>query len=121
MRPRAGLAALKMQLGLHDSAARAGPSTSTAAADPSPSGSAQGTDSEGEYVMNKSAIYSPTTGRKLALSAEPGGKASVQIVPGTTSAKRPYKRGTPVACTFCRKRKIACGGPQEGDEARRCG
>ncbi|EIW63654.1 uncharacterized protein TRAVEDRAFT_17924 [Trametes versicolor FP-101664 SS1] len=116
----ARLAALKMQLGLHDGAERAGPSTS-AAANPSPSASTPGTDSEGEYVMNKSAIYSPTTGRKLALSAEPGGKASVQIVPGTTSAKRPYKRGTPVACAFCRKRKIACGGPQEGDEARRCG
>ncbi|KAI0630058.1 hypothetical protein C8Q77DRAFT_1075471 [Trametes polyzona] len=82
--------------------------------------SATGAEGDGDLNMNRSAIYSPTTGRKLALSAEPG-KASVQIVPGTTSAKRPYKRGTPVACAFCRKRKIACGGPQEGDEMRRCG
>ncbi|KAI0762168.1 hypothetical protein BD413DRAFT_218968 [Trametes elegans] len=73
-----------------------------------------------DYEMNRSAIYSPTTGRKLALPSE-SGPGAVQIMPGMTNAKRPYKRGTPVACAFCRKRKIACGGPQEGDEARRCG
>ncbi|KAI9067518.1 hypothetical protein FKP32DRAFT_1588509, partial [Trametes sanguinea] len=70
--------------------------------------------------MNLSAMYSPTTGRKVSLSNGQG-KAGVQIVPGTTAAKRPYKRGTSVACMSCRKRKVACGGPQEGDEEGRCG
>ncbi|TCD65955.1 hypothetical protein EIP91_001985 [Steccherinum ochraceum] len=34
-----------------------------------------------------------------------------------------YKRGTPtrVACYFCRKRKIACGGPPEGTKDGACG
>ncbi|KAI8972176.1 hypothetical protein BD414DRAFT_540361 [Trametes punicea] len=80
------------------------------------------TATDAGFGVNVSAIYSPTTGRKLPLGAGPG-KAWVEIVPGTTGAKRPYtgKRATPVACAFCRKRKIACGGPQEGDEEGRCG
>ncbi|KAH9892432.1 hypothetical protein C8Q73DRAFT_57133 [Cubamyces lactineus] len=85
--------------------------------------------------MNNSAVYSPTTGRKIPLgvagssrghakmvSALPGPSSSHLTAPaGTTIAKKPYKRGTPVACTFCRKRKVACGGPVEGDEEGRCG
>ena len=45
----------------------------------------------------------------------------LQLTKGLPSAKRPYKRGTTAACAFCKRRKIACGGPKEGDEARRCG
>lgn len=67
--------------------------------------------------MNESMIYSPTTGRKLSLSAGPGGKASVQILPSATSTKKPYK---PAACMFFRQRKKSCGGPQEHDKWRRC-
>lgn len=104
-----------MRLGLRDIDC-----ASTSATAPSSNVSTPGTNSEGDYVMNESTIYSPTTGRKLSLSAEPGGKASVRIMLGATSAKKPYKRSTPVACTFCRRRKIACGGPQESDERRRC-
>lgn len=77
---------------------------------------------DGENVtMNQSAIYSPTTGRQLLLSAKPGEGRFVQILPGTTTSKRPHKRGALVACTFCRRRKIACGGSQERDETGRCG
>ncbi|KAI0744312.1 hypothetical protein C8Q80DRAFT_1272871 [Daedaleopsis nitida] len=65
---------------------------------------------------NKAVIYSPTTARRIPVSTGPRGSV-LQV----TSAKRPYRRGTLVACAFCRRRKIACGGPQEGDEARRCG
>ncbi|KAI0663659.1 hypothetical protein C8Q70DRAFT_1050313 [Cubamyces menziesii] len=85
--------------------------------------------------MNHSAVYSPTTGRKIPLgvagsskghakmtSALPGPSSSPITAPaGTTIAKKPYKRGTPVACTFCRKRKVACGGPVGADEEGRCG
>lgn len=46
----AGLAELKMQLGLHDNADRAGTSVS---AEPFLCASTPGTDSEGEYIMNK--------------------------------------------------------------------
>ncbi|CDO75532.1 hypothetical protein BN946_scf184825.g1 [Trametes cinnabarina] len=70
--------------------------------------------------MNTSAVYSPTTGRKVPVGRE-SGKPALNIAPGTTAAKRPYKRGTPVACVSCRKRKVACGGPQEGDLEGRCG
>ncbi|KAI0355790.1 hypothetical protein OH77DRAFT_1424745, partial [Trametes cingulata] len=109
----ARLAALKERLGLADDE----PEPARA---PSPARRGSAPPADADLEMNRSAIYSPTTGRKLALSAEPG-KGSVQIAPGTTAAKRPYKRGTSVACAFCRKRKIACGGPQEGDPQRRCG
>ncbi|KAH9859149.1 hypothetical protein C2E23DRAFT_864860 [Lenzites betulinus] len=117
----ARLAHLKARLGINVDidVARAGSSTSPAVV-PSPTASTPGASTDSEYSINKAAIYSPTTGRKLALSGEHG-KPPVQIMPGTTSAKKPYKRGTAVACVFCRKRKIACGGPQEGDAARRCG
>ncbi|KAI0328350.1 hypothetical protein GY45DRAFT_1436274 [Cubamyces sp. BRFM 1775] len=86
--------------------------------------------------MNRYAIYSPTTGRKIPLGVAGSSRGTAQMVPsappgpisspapapaGMTIAKKPYKRGTPVACTFCRKRKIACGGPVEGDEEGRCG
>ncbi|KAI0820070.1 hypothetical protein BC628DRAFT_1423256 [Trametes gibbosa] len=114
----ARLARIKTMLGIDVDGARAGPSSSPTMS--SPTASTPGASTDGEYNMNKAAIYSPTTGRKLPLSGEPG-KSPVQIMPGTTLAKRPYKRGTPIACVFCRKRKIACGGPHEGDAARRCG
>ncbi|KAI0665868.1 hypothetical protein C8Q78DRAFT_1083443 [Trametes maxima] len=70
---------------------------------------------EVDIDMNRAAVYSPTSGRKLSLPTEQ------RVAPGTVLAKRPYKRGTPAACAFCRKRKIACGGPVEGDQERRCG
>ncbi|KAI0746158.1 hypothetical protein C8Q76DRAFT_808899 [Earliella scabrosa] len=65
---------------------------------------------------NRMVIYSPTTARRIPVRTSPTGTV-LQI----TASKKPYKRGTTVACAFCRRRKIACGGPQEGDEARRCG
>ncbi|RPD54426.1 hypothetical protein L227DRAFT_580551 [Lentinus tigrinus ALCF2SS1-6] len=66
---------------------------------------------------SKMVIYSPTTARRIPVSSGPSGP----VLRLTNATKRPYKRGTHVACAFCRRRKIACGGPQEGDEARRCG
>ncbi|TBU54329.1 hypothetical protein BD310DRAFT_951510 [Dichomitus squalens] len=65
-------------------------------------------------------VYSPTTGRRIPVVAGPAGPI-LQLTKDLPSAKRPHKRGTTAACAFCRRRKIACGGPQEGDEARRCG
>ncbi|OSC96767.1 hypothetical protein PYCCODRAFT_1440842 [Trametes coccinea BRFM310] len=86
---------------------------------PQPSTSGANPDADAD-MPNLSAMYSPTTGRKVWLGNVPG-RSGVQIIPGTTAAKRPYKRGTSVACMSCRKRKVACGGPQEGDEEGRCG
>ena len=65
-------------------------------------------------------VYSPTTARRIPVAAGPAGPV-LQLTSGLPSAKRLYKRGTSAACAFCKRRKIACGGPQEGDEARRCG
>lgn len=61
-------------------------------------------------------VYSPTTARRTPVRRGPSGPV-LQI----TVSKKAYKRATTVACAFCRRRKIACGGPQEGDEAKRCG
>ena len=75
-------------------------------------------DDKGEKPNpGKMVIYSPTTARRIPVSSGPSGS----VLRLATATKRPYKRGTHVACAFCRRRKIACGGPQEGDEARRCG
>jgi len=52
--------------------------------------------------------------------------AKTRGVPRAQTAVQPekqkYKRGTPtkVACFFCRKRKIACGGPREGRKGGAC-
>ncbi len=42
---------------------------------------------EDDYTINEFMIYSPKAGCKFSLSAEPGGQASVQIVPSVTSTK----------------------------------
>ncbi|KAI0779274.1 hypothetical protein C8Q74DRAFT_1367189 [Fomes fomentarius] len=65
---------------------------------------------------SKMVVYSPTTARRTPVRRGPSGPV-LQI----TVSKKAYKRATMVACAFCRRRKIACGGPQEGDEAKRCG
>ena len=61
---------------------------------------------------NRMVIYSPTTARRIPVRTSPTGTV-LQI----TASKKPYKRGTTVACAFCRRRKIACERPKEGDEA----
>ncbi|TFK83092.1 hypothetical protein K466DRAFT_275163 [Polyporus arcularius HHB13444] len=71
-------------------------------------------DSAAKLDPSKMVIYSPTTARRMPVSSGPSGP--VLRLP----AKRTYKRGTVVACKYCRKRKIGCGGPLESDEARRC-
>ena len=68
----------------------------------------------------KIVVYSPMTGRRIPVTAGPNGPV-LQLSAVPPSARRPYKRGAVAACAFCRRRKIACGGPKEGDEARRCG
>ncbi|KAJ3527833.1 hypothetical protein NM688_g8074 [Phlebia brevispora] len=37
-----------------------------------------------------------------------------------TKVKKRIRPTTPLACYYCRKRKIRCGGPDEHDETRRC-
>ncbi|KAF9818095.1 hypothetical protein IEO21_02937 [Rhodonia placenta] len=49
-------------------------------------------------------------------TAEPIGTQSGAL-PEMPNHKRPFKRTTALACVFCRKRKIACGGPVPGDKA----
>ncbi|KAM5537189.1 hypothetical protein V8D89_009122 [Ganoderma adspersum] len=68
----------------------------------------------------KIVIYSPMTGQRIPVTAGPNGPV-LQLSAVPPSARRPYKRGAVAACAFCRRRKIACGGPKEGDEAGRCG
>lgn len=68
----------------------------------------------------KIAVYSPMTGQRIPVTAGPNGLV-LQLSAVPQSARRPYKRGAVAACAFCRRRKIACGGPRESDEARRCG
>ncbi|PIL29679.1 transcription factor [Ganoderma sinense ZZ0214-1] len=68
----------------------------------------------------KLVVYSPVTGRRIPVTAGPNGPV-LQLSAVPPSARRPYKRGAVAACAFCRRRKIACGGPKEGDEAGRCG
>ena len=65
-------------------------------------------------------VYSPMTGRRIPVTAGPNGPV-LRLSAMPPSTRRPYKRGAVAACAFCRRRKIACGGPKEGDEARRCG
>ncbi|KAI0784622.1 hypothetical protein C8Q75DRAFT_778126 [Abortiporus biennis] len=68
-----------------------------------------------------------------ASSAPKGSKQKTRTEPVASSSKSKassspfpetakYKRGTPtpVACFFCRKRKIACGGPRPGREDKTC-
>lgn len=69
-------------------------------------------------------VYSPTTARRIPVSMSPTGPR-LQY-PGVTSVaeeRTRHKRltSTPTACAFCKRRKIACGGPLPSDEARRCG
>ncbi|KAH9923748.1 uncharacterized protein BXZ73DRAFT_79435 [Epithele typhae] len=71
-------------------------------------------------------VYSPTTARRINVSVGSAGllqlaSSSEQREP--VEAKTRHKRlsSTSKACVFCRKRKIACGGPLAGDESRRCG
>ncbi|KAI0699881.1 hypothetical protein C8T65DRAFT_296243 [Cerioporus squamosus] len=108
------LAEIKANLGLQDSVERierektpTPPATPVSDAD----------DKDTKPDPSKMVIYSPTTARRIPVSSGPSGP----VLRLPTANKRPYKRGTTVACAFCRRRKIACGGPQEGDEARRCG
>ncbi|KAH9951442.1 hypothetical protein B0H21DRAFT_283555 [Amylocystis lapponica] len=63
------------------------------------------------------AIYSPITGARMNLSED---AALLPCVP-VPRAKKPSKRATSVACAFCRKRKIACGGPPKGSTDKTCG
>ena len=78
-------------------------------------------DAPSLQVRSGAAIYSPTTGRRLPPAvALAGGEAGT----GADAARTRHKRlaSTPgSACAFCKRRKIACGGPVPGDEARRCG
>ncbi|KAH9923736.1 uncharacterized protein BXZ73DRAFT_79425 [Epithele typhae] len=70
-------------------------------------------------------VYSPTTARRINVSV--GSAGLLQLVSSELreplEAKTRHKRlaSTNKACAFCRKRKIACGGPLAGDESRRCG
>ena len=69
-------------------------------------------------------VYSPTTARRIPVAM---GAAGIVL---QDAAARPeaepktrHKRlaSTPSACAFCKRRKIACGGPVPNDGARRCG
>ncbi|KAH9923763.1 uncharacterized protein BXZ73DRAFT_79448 [Epithele typhae] len=70
-------------------------------------------------------VYSPTTARRINVSV--GSAGLLQLASSElrepAEAKTRHKRlsTTSKACVFCRKRKIACGGPLAGDESRRCG
>ncbi|KAH9949118.1 hypothetical protein B0H21DRAFT_173355 [Amylocystis lapponica] len=59
-------------------------------------------------------IYSPTTGEPISVSER------VVLPPHMPRPKRAFRRGTAVACLFCRKRKIACGGPPAGNPDKTC-
>ncbi|PCH35868.1 hypothetical protein WOLCODRAFT_166525 [Wolfiporia cocos MD-104 SS10] len=59
-------------------------------------------------------VYSTTTAQRIAIAD----KIALLDMP---RHKRAFKRSTSVACFFCRKRKIACGGPPEGTVDRTCG
>lgn len=65
----------------------------------------------GHGNMKTTILYSPRTGRRAALVSGELPEASVKP-----------KRGTPVriACYFCRRRKIACGGPVGPGEDKTC-
>lgn len=60
-------------------------------------------------------MYSPSTGQPL------GVPESVQLPSCVPRIKKTFKRSTPIACFFCRKRKIACGGPPKNSSDKTCG
>ena len=73
-------------------------------------------------------VYSPTTARRIPVAIGPTGELVLQEAAGSTEpidgeSRARHKRltSTPSACAFCKRRKIACGGRIESDEARRCG
>ncbi|KAH9836479.1 uncharacterized protein C8Q71DRAFT_43961 [Rhodofomes roseus] len=59
-------------------------------------------------------MYSPTSARPVGV-VELSGAPSTQAI-----VRRSAKRTTAIACFFCRKRKIACGGPLAGSSGRTC-
>ncbi|CAL1705947.1 unnamed protein product [Somion occarium] len=66
---------------------------------------------DGMGYVKQTIVYSPRTGRRAAI-------ASGEIPEGKVKPKR----GTPVriACLFCRRRKIGCGGPVGLGEDKTC-
>ena len=101
------------------------PHTLTAVDDRGPSDRPQGRTGGTAHVMRSMVVYSPTTARRIPVTM---GAAGPQLqhaaeVSGSTGERTRHKRlsSTPMACTFCKRRKIACGGPLPSDEARRCG
>ena len=74
------------------------------------------------------AVYSPMTGRRISVTLGVAG-LMLDDAPACNTAEEQgecrtrHKRlaSTPTACAFCKRRKIACGGPLPSDEARRCG
>ena len=99
--------------------------TVTAADDRGSSDRPQGHTGGTAHVKRSMVVYSPTTARRIPVTM---GAAGPQLqhaaeLAGSTGERTRHKRltSTPMACTFCKRRKIACGGPLPSDEARRCG
>nr|VWO96395.1 Zn(2)-C6 fungal-type domain-containing protein [Ganoderma boninense] len=70
---------------------------------------------------SKLVVYSPITGRRIPVTAGPNGPVLQLIITPPGAGRRRYKHRAVAACAFCRRRKIACGGPKEGDKEGRCG